>query len=89
MSSQDRLNLIKDVYQMKLTLTSAIVAVSMSLSFPVVAGQGEFCDGFEEGYKSLKGDMVIMPICPIAPITPVGSKDFREGLKLGIREAQR
>jgi hypothetical protein len=29
----------------------------------------EFCDGFSEGYKTVKGDMVIVPICPIEPIT--------------------
>ena len=52
------------------------------------AGQDEFCVGFEEGYKSIKGDMVIVPICPIAPITPIGSTDFREGTKAGIRAAQ-
>ena len=89
MSSQDRLNLIMDVNLMKLTITSTIVAVSILLSSPVVAGQDEFCDGFEEGYKSVKGDMVIGPICTIAPITSIESTDFREGPKAGIRVARR
>ena len=48
----------------------------------------EFCDGFEEGYKTIKGDMVIVPICPIEPITPINSTEFREGIKAGIRAAQ-
>ncbi|MBK6717014.1 MAG: hypothetical protein IPG57_18545 [Burkholderiales bacterium] len=52
------------------------------------AGQNEFCAGFREGYKSIKGDLVIVPICPIAPITPIGSTDFREGIKAGISAAQ-
>lgn len=52
------------------------------------AGQREFDLGFEEGYKCIKGDMVIVPITPIAPITPIGSTDFREGLKAGIRAAK-
>ena len=52
------------------------------------AGQAEFCSGFEEGYKTIKGDMVIVPICPIAPITPIGSTDYREGIKAGIRAAK-
>ena len=50
---------------------------------------GEFCAGFTEGYKSIKGDMVIVPICPMAPITPIGSTDFREGVKAGIKAASR
>lgn len=52
------------------------------------AGQSEYCAGFIEGYKSIKGDMVIVPICPIAPMTPMGSTDFREGVKAGILAAQ-
>jgi hypothetical protein len=51
------------------------------------SGQEEFCQGFKEGYKSIRGSMVIVPICPIKPITPIGSTDFREGLKAGIRAA--
>lgn len=47
-----------------------------------------FCDGFSEGYKTVKGDMVIVPICPIEPITPIGSTSFREGIKAGIVAAQ-
>jgi hypothetical protein len=67
--------------------TVAVLAlVSSSVGF---SGQDEFCAGFEEGYKSIKGDMVIVPICPIAPITPIGSTDFREGIKAGIRAASR
>ncbi len=53
------------------------------------ASEDEFCAGFEEGYKSIKGEMVIVPICPIAPITPIGSTDFREGIKAGMRAASR
>src|SRR5580765_5336896 len=36
------------------------------------AGQDEFCAGFSEGYKSIKGDMVLVPLCPLAPLTPLG-----------------
>lgn len=53
------------------------------------ADQSEFCAGFEEGYKSIKGSMVLVPLCPLAPITPVNSTPFREGIKAGIRAAQR
>jgi hypothetical protein len=53
------------------------------------ADQNEFCVGFSEGYQSIAGSMVIVPICPIAPITPIGSTSFREGIKAGIRSACR
>ena len=67
----------------------AFVTLAIFSAQPAQAGQDEFCEGFQEGYKSIKGDMVIVPICPIAPIAPVGSTDFREGIKAGMRAAQR
>ena len=51
--------------------------------------QAEFSDGFTEGYKSVMGNMVMVPMCPLAPLTPLGSTPFREGLKAGILAANR
>lgn len=68
----------------KTILICAIVFSSFSF-----AGRSEYCAGFSEGYKSIKGNMVIVPICPIAPLTPIGSTDFREGIKAGIAAAYR
>lgn len=70
---------------MKKILT--ILGLSLLFAQPSFA-QSEFCAGFEEGYKMVKGDLVIVPICPIEPITPIGSTPFREGVKAGIRAAQ-
>ena len=61
----------------------------VGLSTVAYSNQGDFCAGFEEGYKTVKGEMVIVPICPIAPITPIGSTDFREGVKAGMRAANK
>lgn len=74
---------------MKKILSTILTIIGLAASTALYAGQDEFCAGFEEGYKSIKGDMVIVPICPIAPITPIGSTDFREGIKAGIRAANR
>ena len=74
---------------MKKIISIVLIASALGLASLAYAGQDEFCAGFEEGYKSIKGDMVIVPICPIAPITPIGSTDFREGIKAGIRAASR
>ena len=68
----------------KLIMTSILITGLMSFA---TAGDDAFCAGFEEGYKTIKGDMVIVPICPIPPITPIGSTDFREGIKAGIEAA--
>lgn len=73
----------KEIY-MKKTLFFLILFASVSSSIYA----SEFCDGFTEGYKTIKGDMVIVPICPIEPITPIGSTSYREGIKAGIKAAQ-
>lgn len=69
----------------RVTLIFALMAFSPSAH----ATQADFCAGFEEGYKAIKGNMVIVPICPIAPVTPIGSNDYREGLKAGMLAARR
>jgi hypothetical protein len=74
---------------MRLLLCATTAVGILVASAQVNAGPDEFCAGFREGYKTIKGDMVIVPICPIPPITPIGSTDFREGIKAGIRAAQR
>ena len=52
-----------------------------------MSDKDSFEAGFEEGYKSVKGNMVLVPLCPLAPLTPLGSTPFREGVKAGIRAA--
>ena len=69
---------------------AGIGAALLAVCSLVYAGQQEeFCAGFTEGYKSIKGDMVLVPLCPLAPLTPLGSTPFREGIKAGIVAAQR
>lgn len=74
---------------MKKFISTVFIASTLGLASLAYAGQDEFCAGFEEGYKSIKGDMVLVPLCPLAPLTPLGSTDFREGIKAGIRAASR
>jgi hypothetical protein len=59
---------------------------TLLVATPILA-KSEFCTGFEEGYKTVKGDMVLVPLCPLAPLTPLGSTPFREGIKAGIQAA--
>ncbi len=61
--------------------------LTLGVSTIAFAGQAEFCAGFTEGYKSIKGDLVSVPSCPLAPVTPFGSTDYREGIKAGIKAA--
>ncbi len=54
-----------------------------------VNAQSAFCGGFAEGWKTVRGEFAIVPVCPIAPITPIGSTPFREGIKAGMAAGQR
>ena len=65
-----------------------IFAVLAIASLALADNQSEFCAGFEFGYKLVRGNNVIVPICPIAPITPIGSTPYQEGVKAGMRRAQ-
>ena len=56
------------------------------LSLPARA-ESAFCAGFELGYKTIKGNMVLVPLCPLEPLTPLGSTPFQEGLKAGMLAA--
>lgn len=63
----------------------SIGALAMQAPAPALATpQDEFCAGFTEGYKSIKGDIALVPLCPLPPLTPLGSTPFREGIKAGI-----
>lgn len=74
---------------MKTIIKALSIIVLAITSAMVFATQADFCAGFTEGYKSIKGNMAMVPMCPMAPMTPMGSTDFREGIKAGIRAAQR
>ena len=67
----------------RLLLSLLVAASSAALAGP----QDEFCAGFAEGYKTIKGGNVMVPMCPMMPMTPMGSTPFREGLKAGIKAA--
>lgn len=65
---------------------------ALAAAIPLAAAasdQDDFCRGFEEGYRSIKGDMVLVPLCPLMPLIPLGSTPFREGIKAGIAAASR
>jgi hypothetical protein len=68
----------------KIVMFIGILAMAFSLSVHA----SEFCDGFEMGYKTVKGNNVLVPLCPLAPLTPLGSTAYQEGIKAGIKKAR-
>lgn len=71
----------------KWMITGPAVAAGLLVTPAFADDRSDFCAGFEEGFKAVKGDMVLVPLCPLAPITPIGSTPYREGLKAGMRAA--
>lgn len=65
------------------------IALLLALFSGGAMADSAFCTGFEEGYKTIKGDMTLVPLCPLEPLTPLDSTPFREGIKAGIEAAQR
>lgn len=75
---------------MKKTLLMGVIAAIFCLITLSYAGnQDEFCAGFAEGYKAIRGNNVAVPACPAAPATPANSTPFQEGLKAGMAAASR
>ena len=74
---------------MKKVMSTILMLLILTFAVSSFAGQDELCAGFEEGYKSITGNLAIVPVCPVAPVSPVNSTDFREGIKAGIRAASR
>lgn len=70
---------------MKTLFIGLLLSGSLALGF---GNDSEFCQGFEIGYKTVKGNMAMTPMCPIEPITPIGSTPYQEGLKKGMRKAR-
>ena len=55
---------------------------------PVAFAKSDFCLGFEVGYKSIKGDFSLVPLCPLEPLIPLGSTPYREGILKGQEVAR-
>jgi hypothetical protein len=69
---------------MRKFLLAAATVIAIAGSQSAYAGRDEFCAGFAEGFKTVKGDIALVPLCPLEPLTPLGSTPFREGIKAGI-----
>ncbi|MGZ3690598.1 MAG: hypothetical protein ACXVAX_03795 [Pseudobdellovibrio sp.] len=68
----------------------ALVSFLLMIGFSSVgaAKESRFCAGFYTGYKAIKGDMVIPPLCPVVlKIPALDSDDFTEGIKAGVKAA--
>lgn len=72
---------------MREVLWAAGVALGLCV-VPAHADPNEFCAGFAEGWRSVRGEQAKLPACPAEPATPNGSTPFREGVKAGIRAAR-
>jgi len=70
-------------------MRSITLAFVMMLATASTTLASEFCDGFEMGYKTIKGNNVYVPYCPYEPYTPYGSTPYQEGLKAGIKAAMK
>lgn len=70
-------------------LLTIILIVSIFFTYEALASQESFCEGFKEGYLSIKKNVLVIPICPIKPIASFDSTDFQLGIKEGVQQAQK
>lgn len=65
----------------------ALALISIMMLVTPAFADTEFCAGFALGYKTVKGNMSLVPLCPLEPLTPLGSSALQEGLKAGMQAA--
>jgi len=70
-----------------LILTIALAVAGLTFTGVAHADRAQFCAGFVEGFKSVKGNRARVPRCPREPRTSRGQTDFRMGITAGIRAA--
>lgn len=67
----------------KFTVLLSILIASISAE----AMASDFCEGFESGFKSVKGEFAFPPLCPLKPLTTTGKTDYQLGKQIGARTA--
>ncbi len=66
-----------------------LLAIFISQTYIASAdSQSDFCAGFKEGYRMVRGDLVQVPQCPQGTQAPQGSTPYREGVKAGMKAAK-
>lgn len=74
---------------MQLVVRLALAALFLSTLTPhALAQKSDFCVGFSEGWKSLKGDLAMAPMCPIPTVSSIGITAYHEGVKAGVSKAR-
>ncbi len=73
---------------MKKLIATLLIVCSLGFTSISFAGRSEFCAGFEEGYRAIKGVMCLVPLCPIE-LTPIDKTDFQAGIAAGVRAASK
>ena len=66
-----------------------LILLALFCSQMAFATQAQFCAGFKEGYRSIKGNNAYVPYCPYAPYEKYGTTHFRMGMLAGINAARR
>lgn len=72
---------------MKLLKLTALISILFYSLLSFTDERQDFCAGYSEGYKAIKGDSASVPWCPPNSIIPPGGSAYRQGIRAGIRAA--
>lgn len=54
-----------------------------------MSSANDYRAGFEQGFRSIRGNFAMLPMLPMQPMTPMGKTAFQVGFEMGIKAAQR
>lgn len=61
--------------------------------FTAMFAYGEFCKGFSdghcEGWRDVKGQLVVCPVPPVCPVPEVNQNTYKGGYNLGFKRGIR
>jgi hypothetical protein len=73
-------------------MTKTFIGVLVSLLLVAAAGiaseQGAYCEGFQQGYQSITGELASAPSCPARPAGSGGAAPFEQGHADGSARAR-
>jgi len=66
-----------------------MILIAVLVMFAQVSLASDWCDGFKEGYKLVKGNNIYVPPCPAQQAAKAGITQRQQGMKAGMRAAKR
>jgi hypothetical protein len=60
-----------------------VVVLSLACAVAVHAGNSDWEQGWDAGWKQVRGPLSLAPLSPLPPLPPLGQDDYQDGFAAG------